>query len=305
MRNRMLIAAGIIVLVTSVFVGCSKTEPVVETSEMISEVVSEVASEAVTEKEVVETSEIISTQIECPEKIELNLADGEEYISKEMLTESDVYSDLENIERIAQEKYGNRKDFDFRRDNMVALYCMTNYDKIDSNTLNAIVNDYLANWSKDDLTGVLTYYYSDEADFVDNNDLALLTDKTYKNEMEIFNYYFNLYVNSEDAEKSKEYYSILKGALNGNADGIFPLTFNENSTNANAPIYRLMSDKMMGYLEIYGNRDDYDDFYGFYYDDDVANNCYDYIQFCRNADEIAISQDTRIQNFDAYISTHK
>ena len=306
MRNRMIAVAGILLMSASVLAGCSKTEPVVETSETLSEVVSEAVSEIESNEPSEEVSEV---SIECPQKIELNLSDGEEYIVQEKLDSDTVYKRIEEIEKLAKEKYGDQKDFQFERDCMIAVYLFTNMDYMDDETVDSIVSDYLAKWSSDDLTGCYTYAFGDDYDYLAGDESIYLHDPVYKNQMDIFNYYFTLYVNEEEGETRRDYFDILFSAVNGNEYGIFPMTFDSNSKGVNYPIYRLMCKKIMGYTgSLIGDkyRNDYEPFCEFYYtDDEIADVNYNYLGLIEKAQVIAKSEDTRIMNPDSYISSHR
>ena len=101
MRNRMITVAGILVLAASVLAGCSKTKPVVETSETLSEVV----SEAVSEIESNEPSEEVSEDdyaafINGEEKVLCNVLRGkeQEYSLDELLSVWEDWWGLDEFE---------------------------------------------------------------------------------------------------------------------------------------------------------------------------------------------------------------
>ena len=278
---------------TLLFVGCNK-EVVEDNTEVVVE--QPVAEEP--EIEIIETSEPVEEVKEesvKPEKIELNLADGEEY-QVEKISAEDVYVQIDSLEQLANDKYSGDYDFDFKRDNMIATYCMVNYDSIDKSVIDELTADYLVNWSGDDFSRAYKYLYDDE----DIKDANLIVDPVYQNEMDLFNYYLGLYAETN----SDEYYDIIKSALYGNEYDIFPLTFNDNS-NSNLAIYELMKTKMEVYLTN-AETDKYEDYIEFVYMGDaqvVTTNSY--ITFNENANSVALSADTYIADPASYVSPHK
>ena len=183
MRNRMIVAAGILVLSASVLAGCSKTEPVVETSETLLEVVSEAVPEVESEIEVVETSEVSESEaVKLPELPILG-EDGNPYVAPE-LTADDIYTAIDNLA-----KYNLT---DYERDRVIMTILYYNGAKLSDADFDIIRNDYLGNIGEATFSEHLNQY---RKDFVNReNDIALsdlLVDKKEKEIAEAIELYYN------------------------------------------------------------------------------------------------------------------
>ena len=297
-KKNLLAIVGALVLCISLF-GCKKTEPA-ET----------VTSEVPSQMEIIETSEEPSEEVEmkeAPKKIELNLADGEEY-QPEHYSSEDVYNQISELEKIAKEKFDGAPDYFYKRDCLIAMFCMGNYDLIDEAVLKDISSDYLAQWSESDLTTgcYINYYNTDDVDYIDSCDVNLYLDPVYRNEMEIFNYYLELYLNENDSNKKSEYADIINSAVYGNEYGIFPLTFDEDHKTYNKSFYMGLLNKFYEFSDKKFSNHDFDNQDALYKSDgfnDMRNDSN--IFFGENARRIECSEGTMIIDGSQYIPSHK
>ena len=297
-------AAGTTILL---FSGCSGCATEVEPEK---EVVTEVP-DIEPEIEIIETDipvevEEIKEEIKAPEKIELNLADGAEYQAQK-LNADDTYNYLSKIESLADNKYSDATDYYYKRDCMIALFCIGNTNCLDQDSVKEIADDYLTKWSSEDLTGgVFNGYYVNNDDYIDNVDLELFVDPVYQNEMEIFNYYVSLYLNENDETKKSEYADILNSSVYGNEYNVFPLTFDENNYKGNYGFVYLLNKKLRKVaLEKY-NDNDADKYVEFTFDENyrtVLAETTDLVD--GDAQKIAGSIDTMIVDGSSYIPSHK
>ena len=183
MRNKIIVAAGIIVLITSVFAGCSKTEPQPESA---SEIVAE-ASEIVSETEI-ETSEEPTEEIseepvvEDVELPELPILDenGKAYVPG-MFTTEEVYAAIDKM--VAENDFENYLE----RDKAIAFMIYVNSPYISKETFETIKADYCANISDTDFRNFCTGYIPDHKTELPINYL-LLDEKQGDAALQIVNY---------------------------------------------------------------------------------------------------------------------
>lgn len=210
MRNRMIVLAGAFVLAASVLTGCSKKEPVVEVTEVLSETVPEVVSETVSEipsesESILTSEETLTEDVEMPEFI-LYDENGELYVPQEV-TADDIYARIDEI----REKY----DFanDWQRDRVIGILLYRNSHYMSEEDIDLIYNDYLANFGGVNVSQQNGY---ELADFVDKKTKIELKDyyideKLSAEAEKIENYYRN-----GDINKFKENFLIALNTVNGN-----------------------------------------------------------------------------------------